>query len=143
MSNRHRSVGKYISILYRQGQSYISNEMKEYGIGSGQYAFLLVLYDEDGISQDEISNRLLIDKGTTARALDKLEKEGFVSRVTNPIDRRSNNIFLTDKAKDLEKILCSTLSNWTKLLLKDLNEDEQKLLFETLEKMVYSVAKKI
>lgn len=71
MIQSDKSVGRYISILYRQAQAYISSQMKQYNIGSGQYSFLLVLYRNDGISQEELSDQLMIDKGTTARAIDK------------------------------------------------------------------------
>lgn len=141
MTLKQKSIGRYISILYRQGQSFITSEMKAHGIGSGQYPFLLVLYDNDGITQESLSSKLIIDKGTTARAIDKLERAGFVLRKTNPTDRRVNNVFLTDKARELEPILYDTLASWTKLLLGDLSEEEKEMLFGILEKMVDSTTK--
>lgn len=116
--------------------------MKQHDIGSGQYAFLLVLYQNDGISQEEISSRLTIDKGTTARALEKLERSGFIKRISNPQDRRSNKVFLTDKAREVEPILNETLSSWTETLLRDLTHEEQELIFKILEKMVNSTTNK-
>ena len=40
--------------------------------------FLLELYKKDGKNQEELSEKLNIDKGTTARAIKKLEEEGFL-----------------------------------------------------------------
>ena len=70
--NRH--IAKYISQLYRKSFIFINREVDKYDIKSGQLMFLLDLYTKDGKNQEEISARLKIDKGTTARALKKLEE---------------------------------------------------------------------
>lgn len=138
MHTNHKSVGKYISILYRQAQSYIANQMKPYNIGGGQYMFLTILYERDGINQEELSNQLKMDKGTTARAIDKLEKAGYVIRKRNTEDRRVYNVFITDKARKIEPILYRTLISWTDILVGDLNQEERESLYMILEKMVNS-----
>lgn len=138
MNVKHQSVGRYISVLYRRAQAYIGSQMKSYDIGSGQYSFLIILYEKDGISQEELAAQLLIDKGTTARAVDKLEKAGYVVRKKNPEDRRAYNIFLTDKANEIKPILFRLLGSWTDILIQDLSEQERELLYIVLEKMVKS-----
>jgi DNA-binding MarR family transcriptional regulator len=112
--------------------------MKPYNIGSGQYAFLLTLYRNDGISQEELSNKLMIDKGTTARAIDKLEKAGYVVRRTNPKDRRAYNVFITDKAVELKPILYDKMGSWTDILVADLSQEERDMVYVILKKMVNS-----
>ncbi|MFZ5969702.1 MAG: MarR family winged helix-turn-helix transcriptional regulator [Bacillota bacterium] len=138
MHHNHKSIGKYISILYRQAQSYMASQMKAYNVGSGQYIFLLTLYERDGISQEELSNKLMIDKGTTARAIDKLEKGGYVIRETNPEDRRAYNIFITDKAREIQPVLYNILRSWTDILAADLSEEERETLYVIMRKMVNS-----
>lgn len=138
MSLNDKSIGRYISILYRQAQSYIAGQMKPYDIGSGQYVFLLALYERDGISQEELSDQLMIDKGTTARALYKLEKAGYVIRQTDPEDRRAYNVFITDKARDVKPALYNILSSWTDILAADLSLKERNDLYIIMRKMVKS-----
>lgn len=138
MLQNAKSAGKYISVLYRQAQVYISDRMKPYNIGSGQYSFLLALYRNDGISQEELSNQLMIDKGTTARAIDKLEKAGYVVRETNPKDKRAYNVFITNKARALQPVLYDIMRSWTDILVADLSREEKDMLFVILEKMVNS-----
>ena len=95
-------IGKAISYLYRYGQIYIGKKIEPYGIGSGQFPFLMRLYREDGINQESLSDYLKIDKGTTARAIQKLVDEGYVFRQRDEKDRRSYRVFLTEKGKKLE-----------------------------------------
>jgi len=51
-------IGKAISYLYRYGQIYIGKKIEPYGIGSGQFPFLMRLYREDGINQESLSDYL-------------------------------------------------------------------------------------
>ena len=43
-------MGTSIALLYRYSQSYFNEEMKKYGLGNGQYVFLLYLLDHEGIN---------------------------------------------------------------------------------------------
>ena len=95
-------IGKYISQLYRKGGTQISKEISTFGIGQGQLMFLTQLYKQDGISQEELTEILRIDKGTTARAIKKLEEENLVTRIKDEQDRRAYKVYLTEKAKSIE-----------------------------------------
>lgn len=141
MEKAYHLIGKYNSVLYRLSQAFISAALKEDAIGSGQYPFLLVLYQYDGISQEELSNRLIIDKGTTARAVSKLESSGYVQRRSDPGDRRLNRVFLTQQGLDIRPKLYESLEKWSELMLKDLSHDEQEFLLHTLHKVVMSIQK--
>lgn len=134
------SIGKWISIIYRYGQSYIEKRLAPYNIGSGQYIFLLILFRKDGISQEALSNNFNIDKGTTARAIKKLEKEGYVVRKVDINDRRAYKIYVTDKARQIKPILYKVLSDWTNILGLDLTEEETAFVLSILEKMAENAA---
>lgn len=136
-SNRH--IGKYISLLHRKGSIFINRELSNYGIGSGQFMFLLELYIQDGRNQEELSERLKIDKGTTARALKKLEEQGFVTRIKDENDKRSNKIYLNDKAKDVREGVLDVLNDWNKEITKSLTEEEEEMLKSLLEKVCKNI----
>lgn len=76
MGNKeYDSIGKFVSQIYRSGNSFFSKAYAKYNIGAGQYQFLRVLYKKERLTQEDLSNILNIDKATTARALKKLEEE--------------------------------------------------------------------
>ena len=135
--NKH--IGKYISQLYRKGSVFINKEVSEYGIGSGQFMFLLELYINDGKNQEEIAETLKIDKGTTARALKKLEEQGFVTRIKDENDKRSNKIYLNDKAKDVREGVLDVLNDWNKEITKSLTEEEEEMPKSLLEKVCKNI----
>ncbi|MEG0856258.1 MAG: MarR family transcriptional regulator [Terrisporobacter sp.] len=132
-------IGKYISQLHRKGSVFINREVSKYGISSGQFMFLLDLYREDGKNQEEISDRLKIDKGTTARALKKLEEQGFISRVKDEEDKRSNKIYLCDKAKNVKEDVFGVLNDWNKKINESLSEEEGEILRSLLEKVCKNI----
>lgn len=129
------SLGKWISLLYRYGQIYVTKELEPYNIGKGQFLFLISLYCNDGLSQEDLAQNLNIDKGTTARALNKLEKNGYIYRKPNKSNLRANQIFLTQKAKDFEPQLFAILQKWTDTLSTGMTESEIEIAFNLLTKM--------
>ena len=131
----HKHIAKYISQLYRKGSSYINKEISKYGIGSGQFMFLLELYKKDGKNQEEIAEDLKMDKGTTARALKKLEEQGFVTRIKDVNDKRANKIYLNNKAKEVEDGVLDVLIDWNKQITKTLTKEEEDVLKNLLEKV--------
>ena len=131
----HKHIAKYISQLYRKGSSYINKEISKHGIGSGQFMFLLELYKKDGKNQEEIAEDLKMDKGTTARALKKLEEQGFLTRLRDERDKRSNKIYLSDKAKNIREDIFNILDDWNKQITRSLAKEEVKMLEDLLEKV--------
>ncbi|MBM7662722.1 DNA-binding MarR family transcriptional regulator [Bacillus mesophilus] len=139
----NQSLGRWISVLYRYGHVYVSRELEPFGIGKGQFMFLLVLYHEDGLSQDEMARRLNIDKGTTARAIGKLEEEGYVFRKTSELDRRLNHVYLSIKANDFKTQFFTILDRWTDILSEGLTQEEVRMAFDLLEKMSQNAARHV
>jgi len=95
----------------------------------------MMLYNKDGVNQETLSETLHIDKATSARAIKKLEEQGFVTRIRDANDRRNYNVFLTEKAKKLKPKIREMLRNWTKILLKDISKEDEEKLFNLLEKI--------
>jgi DNA-binding MarR family transcriptional regulator len=95
----------------------------------------MVLYNNDGINQEAISKILNYDKATIGRAVNKLIKEDYVNRETDPADRRAYNLHLTQKGKLLEPELKSILKGSTSTLLKDFSAREREIAFELLQRM--------
>lgn len=133
------SIGRLISILHRQAQIYINCTLKEYGITSAEYAFLLYLYRKDGITQDELSTYLYIDKSATARAIKSLEEKGYVTRNKDDIDKRCNRVYISEKARSCETEIKQRIHRWSEFLTEDMDEESIDMTFTILEGMVEKV----
>jgi DNA-binding MarR family transcriptional regulator len=95
----------------------------------------LALYNNNGISQDTLSKLLIIDKGTTAKAIKKLEEEGYVRRDVDPEDRRAYKIYTPEKALELQPYIHDVLDNCNQILSMNFTEEEKELALGLLRKM--------
>jgi DNA-binding MarR family transcriptional regulator len=135
MANVENSIGKWISVLYRYRKSFASKALEPYGLAGCQYLFLVTLNKNNGTSQEKISEYLKIDKTTTAKAIKKLEDNGFVFRDIDDVDKRAYKVYLTDKAREIMPFIHETMSKWENLVLSDISEDEYEMLEIILKKM--------
>lgn len=134
-----RSFGRPMSILHRHSQVYFNCSLKEFGITSAEYSFLLYLYRNDGATQDELSSYLYIDKAATARAIQSLEQKGYITKAKDPHDKRCNRIFLTDKAKTHEEEIWRRIRRWGEYLTEGIDEMTIDTIIDALEKMIEKI----
>jgi DNA-binding MarR family transcriptional regulator len=135
------SPGKVISLLFRYGRIYLARQLEPFDLGKGQFWLLFTLYQKDGVTQEELSQLLTLDKSTIARSIARLEKSGYIYKKLNEKDLRSNQIFLTEKAKEIEPQIHSILTNWNKILSADMNEEEIETAHRLLIRLVNNAAK--
>ena len=119
-------VNRSLSILYRYGQRYFTHKLKSCSLPLevGQLPCIIQIYRFPGITQDMISGKAVMDKGTTARAVKQLEKSGLVVRKIDEKDRRIYHIFPTQKALDIKDQVFGILKELHEILYRGLNEEE-------------------
>ena len=83
----------YHPLLSRQGLTY------------PQYLVLLVLWEKDAQPVNDIAKRLLLETNTVTPLLQRMEKEGVLTRAKGKKDARQMIVSLTKKGKDLQKKL--------------------------------------
>lgn len=134
-----KRLGRLISILHRQSQIYFNWVLKDFGITSAEYPILLYLYRDDGANQDKISSYLYIDKSATARAVKSLEQKNYILKLKDTVDKRSNRIYLTDKAKENKDEIRRRIRCWSEFLMEDMDEKTAALMLTKLEEMTNKV----
>lgn len=88
---------------------------------------------EDGITQDELTNRINVDKSATARAVKSLEEKGFLKREIDYKDRRSKRLYLTEEAREKYKPLVYELQQYNIRLTHGWTEEQYDLVYDSLE----------
>lgn len=137
---KEKSVGRLISIIHRYTHTHVQKQIEQYGIGSGQFFFLMKLYQHEGINQETLAELLFVDKATCARAVKKLEEQGYVKRIRDQHDKRAYLLYLTDKAKQLKPSIKKALRQWTTHLLMGFSEKERQHLFDYLERIAHNAS---
>lgn len=136
-------LGVFISIIHRTRIIHLNNEMKDLELTAGQVPFLIHLSHKEGITQDDLAVHLHIDKGTVARALKKLEDNGFIYREINPQNRRKYLLFLTEKGRQIVPKIHQIDNEWEKSVCFDLSDIEYSHLVKTLQTLATKSLEKV
>ena len=77
--------------------------LTELGITYPQYLVLMVLWEKDNQPVNDIAHRLLLETNTVTPLLQRMEKQGIVSRKKGEQDKRQQIVSLTKKGKEMEE----------------------------------------
>lgn len=87
--------------LHRRATNAVATELRALGLSIPQFDLLSTLTEREGLSQQELAERLYVTKGNVSGLLDRMVDAGLVERRSIPGDRRSNALYLTGKGRDL------------------------------------------
>ncbi|MFY9553109.1 MAG: MarR family transcriptional regulator [Blastocatellia bacterium] len=76
----------------------------QFGLTDVQFNILMILkeHGSQGLSQQQLSEQLIVTKSNVVGLIDRLERGNYVKRVSHPSDRRFNQIVLTPRGQKLE-----------------------------------------
>jgi len=129
------SIGRLLAHIHKRTRRYMSEKLEPYGIGGPTYGFLFYLYNQDGLTESDITHHMLVDKATTTRAISKLEALGYVERQQDPDDRRAFKVFLTPKAHKLKPRLDQVRDEWVQFVMGDFDRSERMLFLDLLTRI--------
>jgi DNA-binding MarR family transcriptional regulator len=111
----------------------IDRRLQPLGLSRAQWSVLAILSNHEGLSQSQISDELEIEKSTTGRLIDQVERSGWIERRPIPGDRRLWGIHLTDQARQLITEVESVVLNTRAEMLRGLSVEQQQTLSEMLQ----------
>lgn len=71
------------------------------GVTPRQKAALVLLYQEPGISQNLLAERLAMDRNTVAEMVKRMHSAGLIERTPSPADARAYQLYVTAAGKDV------------------------------------------
>jgi DNA-binding MarR family transcriptional regulator len=95
------SLGYLVNRAARSLAHQLGEELRPAGVGIGQWAVLMFLWARDGISQAELARVVAIEPPTMVRTIDRMVRDGLVTRDRDPADGRISRINLTDRGRSL------------------------------------------
>jgi DNA-binding MarR family transcriptional regulator len=96
------SLGYQVNYLARLMENALRDQISPLGVVPGQFAQLLSLYQEDGLTQAQLCERVRIEQPTMAKTLARMERDGLIDRQPDPDDGRRSLVTLTNRARDIE-----------------------------------------
>lgn len=128
-----------IAKIHQAAGRIFAAKLKAYNISEinpAQGRILFVLWEQDGISINELAKRASLGKSTLTSMLDRLEDAGFVRRVPSPDDRRAILIERTQKDKDLQAVYLAVSQEMSALFYRGLSEEEIDAFEQTLHQIL-------
>jgi MarR family transcriptional regulator for hemolysin len=106
----HQSIGYWLTITTQSYHRAVSEELLPHGITYRQSMVLGWLALEGELSQTELASKMMVEPPTLVGILDRMERDGWISRNNCPSDRRKNLIRANPAAEPVwEKIVeCAT-----------------------------------
>lgn len=130
---------KQINNIYEKE---FNNRLRTLGITSSQCAVLDYLFEsrKEEVTQRDIEKGLSLKNPTVTGLLKRLEEKGFVLTVPSNKDRRCKNIYLTEKAYDIQKRMEMDRKKLDKMLTLGMNKKEVAALEKMLNRVLYNIA---
>lgn len=121
----------YLSSLLSKGFSRsLLVRASELGFSPGQFPVLIELWNEDGLTQRELLDRLDIEQATLANTLARMDRDGLIRREPHPTDRRAVRNFLTERGRGIEAEALSAAEQADQALFKGFRRFERELMLE-------------
>jgi DNA-binding MarR family transcriptional regulator len=108
---------------------------RQHGMTRAQWAILIWLERQPGISQKELSELLEVEPITVARLIDRLEARGMVERRPDPRDRRIWRLHLLRPARDVLHEIDEQRADMTRLVTAGIDESSIEIMTEALIRM--------
>ncbi|HCT80013.1 MAG TPA: MarR family transcriptional regulator [Micromonosporaceae bacterium] len=132
-------MGYQVNLLARLLEQALRREIAAHGVVPGQFPALLNLYEEDGLTQAELTRRVGIEQPTMANTLQRMERDGLIERIADPSDRRRVRIHLTRHSRQLQSRLAKAGHEVNSQAVAGLRPNELAAFMKTLRRLVESL----
>lgn len=132
-----------LSIIVRGSEIFLSRSLSDSNITATEQTMLMYLYGHETPNQEEIAEYFMLDKGTVAKTLRKLEKKSLIERRVNEKDQREKVITLTGKAYNLKQVCVNLLKTWNTAIYKDISEAEREVFERVVGKIALNVVNEL
>lgn len=128
-----KSIGKLITYLSRCIQQELKNVVVPFDLSVGEEPYYTALIQNNGVTQDELTKLVKVDKAATARMVKSLEQKGYVTRETDPKDKRNKRIYLTETGKLKYEPITHALRQFNQELTSEWTEEQYEFVYRSLE----------
>ncbi len=121
-------IGRKMDKVGRMFQAELQAELQHLDIERSFYPLMLIEAG-NGITQQELADKLLCDKVQVVRIIDYLSYNGYVKRVQNQTDKRKYELTITEKARLVLPDIKKAISNTSSIAMKGLSENQVSQLY--------------
>ena len=129
-------IMRKINLVSRCQGSYLTERLKNTGLSSCYHGYVLTICRNPGISQEELSRSLCVNKSNVARTLAQMEEKGFVERRSSAQDKRVLEVYPTDLLLERLPLVRQLARDWNDYLTDGISEEEMTVFQQVLDRIV-------
>ncbi len=120
----YMNIGRSFSILHRRSQLFVTAACEHLKLSYSEYVMLMRIFASEGLSQEELSSTLFLDKAVVTRTISLLEQKGMVYREKDARDQRMKRLYPTEQAKEEREYLEGIIYAWVDYLQQGMPREE-------------------
>jgi len=136
-----KEILREIGMIARALDSISNIEFKEYDLTKGQYLYLVRINEDPGIIQEKLAEMIKVDRTTAARAIKKLEVNGFIQKKDDPHNRKVKRLFPTEKGKNVYPFIQRENNHSNNVALEGFSEAEIETISNLLQRVRNNIEK--
>ncbi len=108
------------------------------GLTVTQLRLLGHLYENEGMGNAELADRLYVTRPSVSALLERLERGAFLRREVSPSDRRGIRIYLEDRGRDVVASLRGEVRQYTAQLMESMTDEDLDLFCDGVARLLVS-----
>ncbi len=131
------ATGFLIHDVSRIRKKVVDQAVAPLGITRSQFWALVNIarYGDDGIAQTRLAHLMSVGKVSLGGLIDRMEANGILERLPDPVDRRAKKVFITPKGEKLLHELQDVAERINKQIMKGITQEQNKILDDVLKTM--------
>ena len=124
---------RWLSVADRYTKMHLDRHLAKLGLNSSQYMYVIRVCQDPGMTQDQFLASFNIHPSNITRALVALEKDGFLLRRQSSKDRRTYQLFPTDRAREAYPRIKAICNEWQDRLLDAVEPESRDFTLQVME----------
>ena len=136
------SPGFLVTRLAHEMNVELDRRLQTHNVTISQWKVLMFLWQQEGCSQAEIQEQLGLEGATVTGLVQRMTRAELVQRRPDPVDKRVQRVFLTERGRALEPVLGFLVEEVNVLACKDFTADEQAFFVRLLTRSLHNLTDK-
>jgi DNA-binding MarR family transcriptional regulator len=115
--------------------------LARHGVPFGHWTFLRILWECDGLTQKELSERAGVMEPTTFTAMKAMESLGYIVRKQIPTNKKNMYVHLSDQGRALKKLLVPMAEETNNVSIEGIEPEHIKTTRTVLLAMIENLAR--
>jgi MarR family transcriptional regulator, organic hydroperoxide resistance regulator len=137
------SLGFWIYRMHTQSVAVLKKAFQDAGhdITPEQWGLMVRLKENQGINQSKLGEKAYKDRHNATRIIRQLERRGLIERRPDEIDKRANNLFITETGQDVLDTLVQIVMNHYTGAFKGLPAEDLRTMRRILEHIINNLSR--